>query len=564
MMAGSREGTSSYFCFSLNKITPRNVQSNNSACFSRLILTMESLILIILLVMPGVWSEAWKVTFEDQCALKGTSVVIKCKYEYPSGQRVTEGGWYRAKYVYGRRRLSRLSTPSTPPDHFKFVGNAFGDCSLKVNGVQHRDEGAYAFGFVTTHDRWTSKSSAYLSVTELTAVVQPRTVTEGDNVSLTCMSGCPTHVNTVWFRDGQRVQNPVFQAGSEDAGRYHCAVLGQEMVRSASRALNVLYAPSNVTLSVSPSVAKGSLVTLTCSSDANPPVTHSGYSLYKGGLFISSGQNHTISDIQLSHNGLYYCQATNNISRRGINLINSTELHLDVQYRPENISILMDPPHVVEGSSVILTCSSVANPAADNYTWYRSTVSSSMLQVGSGQVLSLSSVDASHTGLYLCMARNQLGENNSTEMLLAVKEKYRGGQTLITGIGVSIFATLVFALLLFWLKQRTRAEKKQTVYEDPRSSASEDPSNSIYANIYTLPTCPPPAAQDIIPRSQRHHEHDAPESNEDEVTYSTVTIKPRNPSLPHRMDHSRAPHDSWSTAGEDDNSVIYASLAKSS
>lgn len=81
--------------------------------------------------------------------------------------------------------------------------------------------------------------SASVSESELTAVVQPSTVTEGDNVSLTCVSGCPTPTDIAWFRDGQPVLNPVFQARREDAGRYYCAVWGQERARSVPVALNV-------------------------------------------------------------------------------------------------------------------------------------------------------------------------------------------------------------------------------------------------------------------------------------------------------------------------------------
>ncbi|XP_031134089.1 B-cell receptor CD22-like isoform X2 [Sander lucioperca] len=541
---------------------------------------MDNLILIILVIIsPGVWSGDWRVTFEDECALKGTSVVIKCEYDYPLGHIVTAVGWSKAQYVDGKWKQFLLSQIPSPPNHFKYVGNRWSDCTLKINDVQHSDEGAYFFNFVTTLNRWRSKTFVHLSVKELTAVVQPSTVTEGDVVRLTCVSDCLTSVNIVWFRDGQRVPNPVFQAGREDAGRYYCAVLGQETARSASVALSVQYAPSKVKLSMSPSVVKGSSVTFTCSSDADPPVTQSGYSLYKDGHFISSGQNHTISDIQPSHRGLYYCQAWNNISWRGIALINSTEVQLDVQYRPENISISMDPPHVVEGSSVNLSCSSAANPAADNYTWYRASVSSSssLLQVGSGQVLSLPSVEASHTGLYLCQARNPLGQNNSTEVLLAIKEKDHGSQSLpiLAGFGVFVFVTLLLLLLFFWLKQRTHAEKK-TVYDlrlsgRGSSSSASELSNSVYANIHSLPSSPPPviSAQDTTPHSKRksHHERDVntvPTSYEDEVTYSTVTIKARNPSLPHHTNNSRVAPDSRFKAGENDDSVIYASLAESS
>lgn len=94
--------------------------------------------------------------------------------------------------------------------------------------------------------------------------------------------------------------------------------------------------------------------------------------------------------------------------------------------------VITDPPLSVEvtysgiptfNSAVNLTCSSTANPAADRYTWYKRTASSSsMLQVGSGQVLSISSLEASHTGLYICQAGNRVGVVNSTEVLLTVNE----------------------------------------------------------------------------------------------------------------------------------------------
>ncbi|XP_053183600.1 B-cell receptor CD22-like [Scomber japonicus] len=236
----------------------------------------------------------------------------------------------------------------------------------------------------------------------------------------------------VWFRDGQPVTKSVFRASREDAGWYHCALQGQETIRSASVVLNVQYAPSNVRLSVSPSreVVNGSSVTFSCSSDANPPLAQSRYSLFRDGQFVSSGQSHTIAVIQPSHSGRYYCQAWNNITRGRAKLINSDVVNLDVQYLPMNITVSMDPANVMEGSSVNLTCSSVANPAADSYTWYKRTdsptsssspsSSSQLLQVGSGQVLSIPSVETSHTGLYLCQARNSLGENNAPEVLLTV------------------------------------------------------------------------------------------------------------------------------------------------
>lgn len=91
---------------------------------------------------------------------------------------------------------------------------------------------------------------------------------------------------------------------------------------------------------------------------------------------------------------------------------------------PLNVSVEVSySGSLIFNSTVNLTCSSVANPVADSYTWYKWTASSSsMLLVDSGQVLSISSFKESDTGLYICQARNQVGVGNSTEVKLAMKE----------------------------------------------------------------------------------------------------------------------------------------------
>uniref|UniRef100_A0A3Q3W3N9 Ig-like domain-containing protein n=1 Tax=Mola mola TaxID=94237 RepID=A0A3Q3W3N9_MOLML len=371
-----------------------------------------------LLFLSSTAPHNWGVTFKSQCALKGTSVVIECQYSYPLLHYVLSVSWSKGKGESDRRQLLPLFDRS---DHFTYVGNYKSDCSLQIKNVQVRDEGYYFFSFVTTLNTWSSETSARLSVKELAAVVQPSTVTEGGEVNLSCVSGCPTPGLLVWFRDGRLVKNTVFQARREDAGRYRCAVLGQNAAPSASVVLNVQYGPEKVSLSMSPprDVVKGGPVTFTCSSDARPPVEGGGYGLYKDGHLVSSEQSHSISEVQPAHSGRYHCQARNGVSRRGSS---SPEVPLHVQYPPENVSISVDPDPDAGGSRVNLICSSAANPAADTYTWYRrATPNGTTLQVGSGQVLSIASVEAAHAGLYLCRARSRLGENNSTELLLAVE-----------------------------------------------------------------------------------------------------------------------------------------------
>ncbi|KAM8868929.1 B-cell receptor CD22-like [Spinachia spinachia] len=216
----------------------------------------------------------------------------------------------------------------------------------------------------TTRDITTSgltRRSMEGGVKNLRARVYPGGVRAGDNVTLTCQTSCQLP-STAWFKDGLPVANSQFKAQAEDAGNYFCAAKGQESILSDPVALNVLYAPLNVSVEMS-------------------------YS---------------------------------------------------------------DP--LTTGSSVNVTCSSAANPPADNYTWYRTSASGfgSLLPLGSGQVLSIPSLEASHSGLYFCQARNQLGENNSTEVLLTVGQTDMNHLILFVGFGVKAFISLLLPLVINW------------------------------------------------------------------------------------------------------------------
>ncbi|XP_078109636.1 B-cell receptor CD22-like isoform X2 [Sander vitreus] len=157
---------------------------------------------------------------------------------------------------------------------------------------------------------------------------------------------------------------------------------------------------------------------------------------------------------QAEDSGNYLCAV------EGQESVLSDSVALDVQYPPLNVSVEISySGHLTEGSSVNLSCSSVANPATDNYTWYRASVSSSssLFQVGSGQVLSLPSVEASHSGLYLCQARNPLGQNNSTEVLLTAGDADINRVIIFVGIGVKVCIGLLLPLVIIWAWRQRRS-----------------------------------------------------------------------------------------------------------
>ncbi|XP_023132630.2 B-cell receptor CD22-like isoform X2 [Amphiprion ocellaris] len=200
-------------------------------------------------------------------------------------------------------------------------------------------------------------------------------------------------------------------------------------------------------------VRAGDTVTLECG--ASCPLSTTVW--FKDGHPVSK-PNFTA---QAEDAGNYFCAV------EGQESVQSDPVTLDVQYSPLNVSVEVSHAGLLTvGSSVNLTCSSAANPAADSYTWYRSTGSSSVLQVGSGQVLCLPSVDLSHSGLYICQSRNRLGENNSTQVLLTVTETDIYRLILLVGIGVKVVFLLLLPLFIIQAWRRWRNSTADTESHD--------------------------------------------------------------------------------------------------
>ena len=80
--------------------------------------------------------------------------------------------------------------------------------------------------------------------------------------------------------------------------------------------------------------------------------------------------------------------------------------------------VLVSPSaEIVEGSSVTLTCSSDANPAA-NYTWYKE--KQTLIQGPEG-VYNFSSISSEDRGNYYCKSENKYGQTNSTSVFIDVQ-----------------------------------------------------------------------------------------------------------------------------------------------
>uniref|UniRef100_A0A4W5MK60 Ig-like domain-containing protein n=1 Tax=Hucho hucho TaxID=62062 RepID=A0A4W5MK60_9TELE len=360
--------------------------------------------------------DGWSVTYTTQsiCALKGSTVDLICSYTYPRGHEVISTFWF-AKIVHLR----------DDPDYkgrVTYRSDRMNGHTLKITDLRESDSAEYKFIFITdqTGGRYTGSPGVTLSVKGL----QVKVTGGHQDKTLTCSTTCTLTDNPtyIWYKNGHKVKENTSSLYSDyfsDADSYSCAVKGHENLHSPA-----VYGPRNTSVSVSPSgeIVEGSSVTLTCSSDANPPVQScTWWYRKKGGTYQrisnqNTGPQHVFNQIQSSDSGEYYCEAQNEMGTD-----RSRTMNMHVKYGPRNTSVSVSPSgEIVEGSSVTLTCSSDANPPVDKYTWYKKNVTSPK---ASGQSYSITNIISEDRGEYYCEAQNGRGSMNSTAVMIIVAGK---------------------------------------------------------------------------------------------------------------------------------------------
>ncbi|XP_064801562.1 myelin-associated glycoprotein-like isoform X1 [Oncorhynchus masou masou] len=251
-------------------------------------------------------------------------------------------------------------------------------------------------------------------------------VVEGSSVTLTCSSNAnPAVWRYNWYRViGEQVSTVrasrmlTFHVPA-DYSYFYCEAINDHGTKNSSVIqLNGMYPPKNTLLSVSPSssVVEGSSVTLTCNSNANPAVKNYTWYRVNGteAVLLGSGESFTL-DSKASDSGEYGCEALHALGKE-----KATVVQLDIQYPPKNTSLSVSPSSsVAEGSSVTLTCSSNANPAVKNYTWYRVEGREKNI-VGSEEDLNISSVARLSNEQYYCEAQNVHGLQTSEAISIDV------------------------------------------------------------------------------------------------------------------------------------------------
>uniref|UniRef100_A0A8C1MLM3 B-cell receptor CD22 n=1 Tax=Cyprinus carpio TaxID=7962 RepID=A0A8C1MLM3_CYPCA len=400
---------------------------------------MALLPLIFSLMIHRVSGADWGVSYRHShiCALKDSSVTIYCTYTYPTGYKIKKTIWtktlvkdkesneaedtskYENKSEKKHEDAQDLSEDPEYSQRLQYLGDKQKNCTIRLSHVTQKDSHMYYFRFTTkkTKKKWIGDRGVSLTVTDL-QVEAPERVTEGDSVRLTCKSSCARtdRATFIWYRNSQplterRDRNNQLLLQSvrrEDAGRYSCALQEHTYISPAVQ-LSVTYPPKSVSVSISPSgeIVEGDSVTLSCSSDSNPPAE---INWFKEGTFVGSGRIYSISKISSDHSEEYKCKSRNKHGEK-----DSDTVTLNVMYPPKNVSVSISPSgEIVEGDSVTLICSSDSNPPAE-ISWFKGGTF-----VGSGSIYSISKISSDHSGEYKCKSRNKHGEKYSDAVTLNI------------------------------------------------------------------------------------------------------------------------------------------------
>ncbi|XP_064815759.1 sialoadhesin-like isoform X3 [Oncorhynchus masou masou] len=307
-----------------------------------------------------------RVTYTKRriCVLKGSTVDISCTYVgYYS---TTSTFWFRSD----KSTPEDLTTDPGFAGRVKYTGTYRGPFTLRITDLREEDSAEYRFTFKTDNFEWGhSFPGTTLSVAGLQVKVTP--AAEGQK-TLTCITTCTLTDNPtyIWYKNGQRVDEPTSQQYSSNTlvvlghsvDSYSCAVEHHEDLHSPA-----VYAPKNTSVSVSPSgeIVEGSSVTLTCSSDANPPVDK--YTWYKknGASLKGSENTFLITNINFEDRGEYYCEAESIYGS-----LNSSSVSVDIQYGPKNTSVLTTAVGIIVVVLVLILCFS-------GFMWFRKRASNS-------------------------------------------------------------------------------------------------------------------------------------------------------------------------------------------
>uniref|UniRef100_A0A8C6SL42 Ig-like domain-containing protein n=1 Tax=Neogobius melanostomus TaxID=47308 RepID=A0A8C6SL42_9GOBI len=326
-------------------------------------------------------------------------------------------------------------------------------------------------------------------------------VVENDDVTLTCSSDASPAARLYrWYKADAETDTHIRDSAvltmkaSKDTTQIFCEALNDLGTdRSAVTHLDVRYHPRNTRVTVSPSgpVLEHHIVTLECSSDANPVVQRYSWHHADGGTLIG---NSALLKMNASKNiADIFCRAQNDLGTD-----DSSNIPLDVQFSPR---IQRSSNCTEDDERIRCSCEAEGNPVPV-VQWHlpgissNHSISSEPLSVSAVRsVITVSKPLSSDLFTLLCHSSNSLGTRQQLLYAQAFQQEHIGSEA---GAGVAITLLIAFVFILLALvavllyvvrnlhvRLRKSQSKVLALDQTPESNEfEEDTEMNIYSSVY--------------------------------------------------------------------------------
>ncbi|XP_052002251.1 B-cell receptor CD22 [Xyrauchen texanus] len=296
---------------------------------------------------------------------------------------------------------------------------------------------------------------------------------------------------TVYTNQDKNCSLKLHNVSKTDIGRYFFRLTTNryygKFTGSGGINLNVAVLPFRVKVDKTKAnghIHEGDSVTLTCGTENCTP-KQGPFTWFKNNLLLPHATESELKFSFVSHEdfGNYSCGLKN--SNRTL----TNETLLDVRYSPKNVEITVSPSgEIQEGDSLTLTCNSNANPAVTNYTWFKIS-RTNVSYVGCSREYVIRVVNQTDDGQYFCIAKNDIGYQNSTVLTVTVVKVEEPGHphfllaatcALLFGIAVTL---VIFCLVKRRIQLATKRLTKQ-VLNNNENSTDQRPTVTLTEEVY--------------------------------------------------------------------------------